>query len=78
MIKKKKIWLWAGWMASYLHLDLYQHMWMGGGQMTPLTAENSQFLWSGAQEAALVMFPLRLEFSKFTCFSNLRRKHICW
>ena len=34
--------------------DNYQHRWMGV-QMPPLTAENSHFLRSGSQDAALVM-----------------------
>ena len=34
--------------------DLYQHRWVGV-HMSLLTAENSHFLWSGSQEATLVM-----------------------
>ena len=33
---------------------LYQHRWMGV-QMPTITTENSHFLWSGSQDAALVM-----------------------
>ena len=35
--------------------DLYQHRWMGEVKMPTMTVDNSQFQWSGSQEASLVM-----------------------
>ena len=43
-------------MASYLQRSLSAQVnGVGGVQMPPLTSENSHFLWSGPQEATLVM-----------------------
>ena len=61
--------------------DLYQHWWMGV-QMPPLIAENSHFLRSGPQGAALVMsrhipapcllYPYSITPHHHTSFTHLR------
>ena len=57
MNNEKKIWLWAGWVASYLQRSLSANVKGGGVQMPSLTAENSHFLRSGSQEALVMRSP---------------------
>ena len=70
LMKKIEFWLWAGWVASYLQRSLSAHV-NGGVQMPPLTAENSHFLRSGAQEVALVMIIIFMmcRFNEYTGFT---------
>ena len=58
MINEKNKFLTVSWLSGLLSAEIFISTGEWGVQMPPLTAENSHFLWSGAQGAALVMWCL--------------------
>ena len=58
MINEKNKLLTVSWLSGLLSAEIFISTGEWGVQMPPLTAENSHFLWSGSQEAALVMMYL--------------------
>ena len=57
MINEKNIFLTVSWLSGLLSAEIFISTGEWGVQMPPLTAENSHFLRSGSEEAALVMIP---------------------
>ena len=55
MINEKNKCLTVSWLSGLLSAEIFISTGEWGVQMPTLTAENSHFLWSGSQEAALVM-----------------------
>ena len=58
MINEKKKFLTVSWLSGLLSAEIFISTGEWGVQMPPLTSENSHFLWSGPQEATLVMLKL--------------------
>ena len=55
MINEKNKFLTVSWLSGLLSAEIFISTGEWGVQMPPLTSENSHFLWSGPQEATLVM-----------------------
>ena len=55
MINETNKFFTVSWLSGLLSADIFISTGEWGVQMPPQTAENSHFLWSGSQEAALVM-----------------------
>ena len=55
MINEKNKFLTVSWLSGLLSAEIFISTGEWGVQMPPLTTENSHFLRSGSQEAALVM-----------------------
>ena len=56
MIIEKNKFLTVSWLSGLLSAEIFISTGEWGVRMPPLTTENSHFLWSGPQEATLVMF----------------------
>ena len=61
MINEKNKFYTVSWLSGLLSADIYISTGEWGVQMPPLTDENSHFLRSGPQGAALVMIPVSAE-----------------
>ena len=70
MINEKKIFLTVNWLSGLLSAEIFTITGEWGIQMPPLTAENSHFLRSGTQEAALVMVRRHLDNNKILRENN--------
>ena len=55
MNNEKNKFLTVSWLSGLLSAEIFISTGEWGVQMPPLTSENSHFLWSGPQEATLVM-----------------------
>ena len=76
MINEKNKILTVSWLSGLLSAEIFISTCEWGVQMPPLTAENSHFLQSGAQEAALVMTKKTTRTIKHENFSKMKNLEV--